>query len=262
MVLEVYMKRNIFCTLIVLLVGGILFAQNKGDMIYQISTLGALQEGVYDGVETIENLLKYGDTGIGTFDGLDGEMIVLNGTCYQVKADGKVYRVAKSVTTPFTAVSFFDTDQKLQINEPIPNLSSLYDKILAMLPTKNIPYLIKITGPVSYVKTRSVPKQQKPYPRLVEVTKNQPTFEANNIEGTLIGVWLPEYMAGVNMAGFHMHFLSKDLSFGGHLLEINMPKATIEIDYTYGFQLTLPSKSDFFTTVLKQDKEELKKIEQ
>ncbi|MEJ5190114.1 MAG: acetolactate decarboxylase, partial [Breznakiellaceae bacterium] len=110
--------------------------------------------------------------------------------------------------------------------------------------------------------TRSVPKQQKPYPRLVEVTKNQPTFEAKDIEGTLIGVWLPEYMAGVNMAGFHLHFISKDLSFGGHLLEIDMPKATVEIDYTYGLQLTLPSQSDFFTTTLKQDKEELKKIEQ
>ncbi|HOJ98514.1 MAG TPA: acetolactate decarboxylase [Termitinemataceae bacterium] len=257
------MKRNIFWTAVLFVVFGFsLFAQSKGDVIYQVSTLGALQEGVYDGVEPIETLLKYGDTGIGTFDGLDGEMIILNGTCYQVKADGKVYKVAKTVKTPFAAVSFFDTDQKIQITERAPSLAALYDTILKALPTKNIPYLIKITGTAAYVKTRSVPKQQKPYPRLVEVTKNQPTFEAKDIEGTLIGVWLPEYMAGVNMAGFHLHFISKDLSFGGHLLEIDMPKATVEIDYTYGLQLTLPSQSDFFTTTLKQDKEELKKIEQ
>lgn len=86
----------------------------------------------------------------------------------------------------------------------------LQELILSELPTPNIIYAVKITGDFLYVKTRSVPKQLKPYPRLIEVTKNQPTFEMKNVKGIIMGYWLPEYLGGVNMAGFHFHFLTND----------------------------------------------------
>jgi acetolactate decarboxylase len=123
-------------------------------------------------------------------------------------------------------------------------------------------YAVKITGTFSYVKTRSVPKQSKPYPRLVEVTKTQPTFEMKNVKGTILGYWLPDYLSGVNMPGYHFHFLTYDRTGGGHLLEIKMIEGTMEIDNSYGVKLILPTQSDFFkTTFSKDNQKELEKIE-
>jgi len=60
----------------------------KSNTLFQTSTISALLEGVYDGETTYKALKQYGDFGLGTFDGLDGEMIGLEGKFYQVKADG------------------------------------------------------------------------------------------------------------------------------------------------------------------------------
>ena len=48
----------------------------------------ALLDGIYDGEMTIGELLGKGNFGIGTFDALDGEMIILDGVCYQLRGDG------------------------------------------------------------------------------------------------------------------------------------------------------------------------------
>jgi acetolactate decarboxylase len=234
---------------------------NDNDILFQVSTLGALQEGVYDGVVALKELKSHGDFGIGTFDGLDGEMTELNGKFYRIRADGKVYQADDAEKTPYAVVTNFETDKKLNIDKPV-DYRQLQELILARLPSQNILYALKIIGNFQYVKTRSVPKQSKPYPRLVEVTKNQPTFEMKNVKGTVMGYWLPEYLNGVNMAGFHFHFLTDDRQGGGHLLEILMTDGTVEIDYSYGIKLILPVQSDFFKTVFsKENKSELEKIE-
>jgi acetolactate decarboxylase len=251
----------IFCCMVLIPLTTLDLPENDDDILFQVSTLGALQEGVYDGVAALKEMKLHGDFGIGTFDGLDGEMTYLDGIFYQIKADGKVYVVDDTVKTPFTVITKFNADKKLNITEPL-DYKQLQDLILSELPSKNIIYAVKITGDFQYVKTRSVPKQSKPYPRLVEVTKNQPTFEMKNVKGTIMGYWLPEYLSGVNMAGFHFHFLTDDKKGGGHLLEIQMTKGVLEIDYSYGIKLILPTQSDFFkTTFSKDNKEELEKIE-
>jgi acetolactate decarboxylase len=232
------------------------------DLIFQVSTLSALQEGVYDGVASLRELGKHGDFGIGTFAGLDGEMAELDGKFYQIRADGQVYPVADSVKSPFAVITYFEVDQKVALEAPL-NYQQLQTYIRTLLPTQNISYAIKISGQFEYVKTRSVPRQNKPYPRLAEVTKNQPTFEFGKVKGTILGYWLPQYLAGVNLAGYHFHFLTDDRLAGGHLLECRLVAGTLEVDYTYGLHLVLPEQSDFFTTDLTKDnREELKKIEQ
>lgn len=45
--------------------------------LFQYSTLEALLGGVYDGEVTVGELLTHGDFGLGTFNSLDGEMIIL-----------------------------------------------------------------------------------------------------------------------------------------------------------------------------------------
>jgi len=251
----------IICCMVTIPLTTLDLPQNDDDILFQVSTLGALQEGVYDGVASLKEMKLHGDFGIGTFDGLDGEMTYINGIFYQIKADGKVYMVGDAVKTPYAVVTKFTADKKLNIGEPV-DYKQLQDLILSQLPTKNIIYAVKVTGEFQYVKTRSVPKQSKPYPRLVEVTKNQPTFEMKNVKGTIMGFWLPDYLNGVNMPGYHFHFLTDDKNGGGHLLEIQMTKGTLEIDYSYGIKLILPSQSDFFKTTFSKDNlKELEKIE-
>ncbi len=199
----------ILCCMILIPIYTLDLPVNDDDILFQVSTLGALQEGVYDGVAAVREMKKHGNFGIGTFDGLDGEMVVLDGIFYQIKADGKVYKVDGAVKTPYAVVTKFKADKKLDINDPL-DYKQLQELILIQLPTPNIIYAVKITGDFLYVKTRSVPKQSKPYPRLVEVTKNQPTFEMKDVKGIIMGYWLPEYLSGVNMAGFHFHFLTND----------------------------------------------------
>ena len=232
------------------------------ETLVQISTIDAILSGVYDGVVDFGTLKKYGDFGIGTFEGLDGEMLGFDGNFYQVKADGIVYTVPDSLATPFACVTFFDTDREEKLPEGT-NYEQLQDFLDEALPTGNIFHAIKIERTFSYMKTRSVPVQEKPYPPLVEVTQNQPIFEFNDVEGTIVGFRSPAYVAGVNVPGYHLHFLTKSMDSGGHVLEFEIVEAVASIDYTSEFLMILPGDdSDFYEVDLTQDKQkELEKVE-
>lgn len=164
--------------------------------------------------------------------------------------------------TPFAVVTFFEPDKSVWLDEAINNYEQLRGYLDNLLPTKNIFYAIKIEGVFEYIKTRSVPKQNKPYPPLVEVVKNQPTFEFHNTEGTMVGFWCPAYVEGVNVPGYHLHFISKDRKTGGHLLECRMQNVTIEIDYTSDFYMVLSQSGGFYKVDLTKGKQkELEKVE-
>lgn len=229
----------------------------------QVSTIDAILEGIYDGVISYGQLAEYGDFGIGTFEGLDGEMVAVDGDFYQIKADGVAYKVSNSMTTPFAQMVFFDTDKTLTLDDDV-TFENLSDYIDDELPTENIFYAIKIDGTFDYIKTRSVPGQTKPYPPLVEVTANQPTFEFNNVKGTIIGFRCPPYMDGVGVPGYHLHFLTDDHKAGGHVLEIDVAQATATFDFTSEYFMILPDdRSNFYNIDLSEDKtEELEEAEQ
>ncbi len=106
-------------------------------------------------------------------------------------------------------------------------------------------YVLEAHGRFSHVKTRSVPAQQKPYPVLTEAVKNQTVFDFDDIDGTIVGVWFPDYMAGVNVAGFHLHFIADDRRRGGHLLDFSATDLVTAIDETDNFYMALPGGSDF-----------------
>ena len=232
------------------------------ETLVQISTIDALLNGVYDGVMSFETLKEYGDFGIGTFEGFDGEMVEFDGDFYQVKADGKAYPVKDTMETPFAAVTFFDADLKQSIPEGM-NYAQLGEFLDGILPTSNIFYAIRMEGTFSYMKTRSVPGQEKPYPPLAEVTKNQPTFEFNNIGGTIVGFRCPAYVSGVNVPGYHLHFLTKNRDAGGHVLEFEVEEAEASVDYTSEFLMILPGEeSDFYKLDLTADRQgELEEVE-
>ena len=236
-------------------------SKDDRDVLFQVSTLNALLDGVYDGEITYGDLKQKGDFGIGTFNALDGEMIGIDGKFYKVRADGIAYPVASSAQTPFAAVTFFEVDEKSHL-ESISDYDMLKQCLDNMLPTENIFYAIRIDGKFGYIQTRSVPKQSKPYPKLTEVTKNQPIFDFHNIEGTLVGFRCPDYVKGVNVPGYHFHFISKDKKRGGHLLQCQIKSALAKVDYTTDFFITLPKDEAFYKVDLTGDtQKEIKAVE-
>jgi acetolactate decarboxylase len=214
------------------------------ETMYQVSTFNALSQGVYDGSQTFGTLKAHGDTGLGTLNALDGELIVIDGKPYQVRSDGSVVAVSDSATTPFAVVTYFDPDLACRTT----NLSSLSQYMASLndsMINKNAMYVIEAQGHFNHIKVRSVPAQLKPYPVLTEAVKNQTVFDLDNINGTIVGVWFPDYMAGVNVAGYHFHFISDDRSKGGHLLDCSAEDLTSRIDLTGNFTMVLPQSGEF-----------------
>ncbi|MFC1668155.1 acetolactate decarboxylase [Chlamydiota bacterium] len=233
----------------------------RHDTIFQVSTINALLEGDYDGSLTFHELKKQGNFGLGTFNSLDGEMIALDGTFYQITYDGTVHIVQNTKKTPFSVITSFEPDKKIDISQ-IQSLEALKNRIDKNLPTKNIFFAIKIEGLFSYIKTRSVPKQQKPYPKLLDVIKKQSYFEFANIEGTIVGFFCPSYVKNINVPGYHFHFIDKDHKKGGHVLDCKIQSATIYLDYSSSFFMQLPNSETFYSCNLDpQKKGTLEKVE-
>jgi acetolactate decarboxylase len=232
------------------------------ETVAQVSTIDAILGGVYDGVMDYETLQGYGDFGIGTFTGLDGEMVAFDGDYYQVKADGIAYPVSGTQQTPFAAVTWFDADSEWDVPAGV-DYAGFQEFLDGVLPTENAFYAVRVDGVFSYMKTRSVPAQTKPYPPLVEVTAHQPEFEFRNVAGTLAGFRCPPYAAGVNVVGYHMHFLTESRDAGGHVLDFTIENATVKVDRTGDFLMILPDGgSDFYKIDLTPDnQEELEKAE-
>ena len=235
------------------------------DTLYQVSTLNALMLGQYDGVIASEEFLKYGDTGLGTVDSLDGEMIILDGEAYQIKGDGTVHPVPGEETIPFGVVGKLDAATEVKIENPIDaigDLELLLNEKSGMKENPNRIYMIRLDGEFSYVKTRSVPAQEKPYPVLSEVTANQNEFEFDDVTGTIIGVYFPDFLSDLNMHGWHMHFVSDDRSKGGHLLDAAVTSGTLYVDPVGYFNLLMPDTPEFAGSLLGTDlTEEIKSVE-
>ena len=223
--------------LVVFLLVGTVHAQDR-DVLYQLSSMAALKAGAYDGFKTYADVTRHGDFGIGTFQGIDGEMIELDGTVYQVKTDGHVYTPADSTPSCYATVTFFDNDKTIELEEPM-SYGELKAWLDGQMPT-NIPCAIRIDGTFETVKTRSVPSQQKPYPPLDDVVKQQAVFEFTNVTGTAVGFRFPSFMDGVQAPGYHLHFLTQDRGAGGHLLDFRIWHGTVKIDYTREFLMELP----------------------
>ena len=244
--------------LIIIVLSTFSFAQHN--RLTQISTINALMTGVYDGNCTLHELKGYGDFGIGTFNTLDGEMALLDGICYKMQSDGNIIKPPDNEMVPFASVTTFRTDDSVNFDKITQKV--LTSQLDTRIPTLNIFYAIRIDGIFSNVKVRSVPKQSPPYVPLVQVVQKQSVFEFAKIEGTLIAFRCPDYTKGVNVPGYHFHFISKDKQKGGHVLDFTLEHGTAKIEKLQDFLMLLPSDKEFYNASLSADKEkELNKIE-
>lgn len=249
---------------ILLLTGSLLLSScgPQGDTIVQYSTIDALLAGSYDGFARLDSLDKSGNLGIGTFDALDGEMILVDDQFWQARADGTLVRMGLSATTPFASICEFNPDIS-RILEPAASLQSLTAALDAICKNPNGLYAVRIDGEFKTVKTRSVPAQHKPYPPLAEVTRDQPEFTRSGISGTIVGFRLPPYLRGLNVPGWHLHFISKDRAFGGHLLELEMKKGSCGVDMMHRLTIQLEESGEALSGIdlTKDRSRDLKQVE-
>jgi len=208
------------------------------ETIYQGATMEALLAGNYGGVADVEKIKSQGDVGLGTFEGLDGEMIILDGKVYKAAKTGKVTEEGDKAQSPFYAVTVFDADitKKIRNNGGM-GLDQLKAELDKLRPRNDLPYAVVIKGKFKSIKVRSVGPYQPPFPLLSDALKEQQVFDYKNISGRLVGFWMPAYIGNTNAAGYHLHFLSDDCKKGGHVLGLIINEAEISLDETPDLQI-------------------------
>jgi len=231
------------------------------DTLYQTAPIDALLAGVYDGDCALGELKPHGDIGIGTLNALDGELVYLDGRMFQVRVDGQVRAVPDTALTPFTIVTWLDRD--IVVPAVAATNFDAFCRILdRSLPSVNLFCAIRADGEFDYVKTRSVPKQQKPYRPLIEAAKDQAVFEFQRVKGTLVGFRCPAFVKGINVPGYHLHFLTDDRKGGGHVLDMRVTGMGVVLDPSDAIQLVLPRHADFTGADLSGDRQqELHRVE-
>jgi|APTNR8051073442_1049403.scaffolds.fasta_scaffold00178_15 acetolactate decarboxylase len=209
------------------------------ETVTQVSTYEALQAGRYEGQLAISNLLTYGDTGLGTFEGLDGEMVVVSGTVYQVAHTGTVAPVPLDARTPFACVTWFEPDVRYDVG-PMPR--ALFERTLQWKnPAPPQVLALRVQGVFKSISLRSVPRQSPPYAPLAGVVADQQqVWDRDEISGTMVGFYTPHALAGVAPEGFHLHFISTDATVGGHVLDFELQVGRIEVDVTPVAHYLLP----------------------
>jgi acetolactate decarboxylase len=220
-----------------------------GREVYQTSTMGALLEGVYDGEVTIRELLHHGDFGVGTFNRLDGEMVVLDGVCYQLRSDGSATIADPEQKTPFAVVTRFHADHTLEVSEPC-DRAAVKELIDSALESTNLVVAVRVVGEFSMIRSRTVTEQHQPYRRFTEATQDQQEVTFTDVAGTLAGFRMPEFEQGISVAGYHSHFIDEDHHHGGHALDYRLVRGTVEISVRSELHLSLQRTPEFLSADL------------
>ncbi len=215
----------------------------KNNQLVQIGNLNSLMMGDYYGSCKVKDLLRFGDTGIGTYAGLDGEAIIINGKAYNGRATGVVSEMQADDYLPFSTVAKFNNE----VNENHLEFTSIEDfktKMEQYLQSHNFFYMIKMAGNFN-VRVRSCFVQNEPYEPLYKVACDQREFEYHDEEGFVVGLYCPNYVNGMNLPGWHIHFISKDLTKGGHILKLSSKSCVMKINCLDEWDVLLPHTSGF-----------------
>jgi acetolactate decarboxylase len=219
--------------------------------LFQVSTSRALVRGVYGEAVSNSRLLHHGDFGLGTFDGLDGEMAVLDGVIYQVRSDGSVRQVDEHVGTPFATVLTFSADEDVSVSgvRSFAELTRICD---THRHSENIFYAFRVDGAFSQVHTRAMRSTQSGV-SLGTAAATQPEFHFKDVSGTLVGFWSPGFAGAIDIPGYHFHFLSDDRTKGGHLLDCTADTLRLRVQRVEEFHLSLPDTEEFLQADLAVD---------
>ena len=226
--------------------------------IFQVSTSGAIVQGLYQGCVTVADLRRHGDLGLGTFEDLDGEMILIDGHCFQARSDGTVVEAPDDALTPFASVVNFAPDRTAEL-EGIGSYGTLTQALDALRSSKNGMVSLKATGRFDTMRVRAACRTASGVD-LVEATSHQQVFDYSDVPGTLVGFWSPEYAKSIAISGWHLHFISDDRKKGGHVLDLGAETLHVELNDVSDVHLAIPETSAFLEADLREDNEEALRI--
>jgi acetolactate decarboxylase len=220
-----------------------LHAEREHHVLFQASTIGALLDGAYEGDLSFAELAERGNLGLGTLNGLDGEMIAIDGSFYRADVDGAVGEVEATARTPFAVVTRFEPVVDIQLDGSLDHLK-LLAHLDQLIPAGAASCAIRLDGRFELIRARSVPRQTPPYRPLTEVVLEQHVFELSDVEGTMLGFRFPDYVEGIEVSGYHLHFISADRTRGGHVLASRSNGLRVRLDPSSELHIELPPEVD------------------
>ena len=221
--------------------------------LYQVSTSTALVEGIYRGAVTVGQLLEHGDFGLGTFEGLDGEMIILDGEVFQVRADGGARHAALGDATPFALITRFAPTHAITVAD-CGALSELLAAVDPLRGSENVFYALRVDATFASVHTRAMCRTEEGVP-LVEAAAHQPEFHLDDVAGTMVGFWSPPYTRALEVPGYHLHFLTAGRDSGGHVLDCAGRDLRVQVQEVRDLRVALPANEEFLRADLTGDPE-------
>jgi acetolactate decarboxylase len=212
--------------------------------LYQTSLMSALIDGVYDGDKTIAQLLQHGDFGLGTFNELDGELVAFDSEVHQLREDGSARLARPDQKTPFAVMTDFRPTMFGSFGTPLDktDVQAIIDELIG---SPNLFCAFRIDGKFERVDTRTVPRQTAPYRPMLQAIEHQPVFTFKESSGTLIGFRCPAYVQGINVAGFHVHYITDDRQGGGHVLDYRLLEGRVEVARISRLRIDLPRTDHF-----------------
>lgn len=220
-----------------------LHAEHESHVLFQASTIGALLEGAFDGDLSFAELAAHGDLGLGTLNRLDGEMIAIDGEFFRADVDGAIHPVAPGAKTPFAVVTNFEPTIDERLGGPLSH-EQLLARLDELTPAGASSCAIRLDGCFESVRARSVPAQSPPYRPLTEVVADQHVFELGDVEGTMVGFRFPAYAEGIEVAGYHLHFIDSERARGGHVLDSRSEGLRARLDPSDNLHVELPPAID------------------
>lgn len=217
---------------------------NSRHSLFQTSLMSALLDGVYEDEMTVDELLEHGSFGIGTFNALDGEMVVVDGTAYQLRGDGTVVVADGKAESPYAVVTDFDSTVT-RVAPPNSTRAQMGTFIDELTDSPNYMYALRITGRFSWLTARTVTRQEKPYRPMTRATDDDAVLRFEDTVGTVIGFRTPLYEQGIGVPGCHAHFIGEDRTHGGHVLDFTLAEGTVELCLCTDLHLRLPLNHEF-----------------
>lgn len=230
-------------------------SQKNTDTLFQVSTLQALMQGYYYPVSTVKELKANGDFGIGCFERVNGELIMLDGVVYQAIYNSSILTPQDDYTVPYATVAFFHNDINVTFNKikSIDTLKKQLDKIVNKT-GKNMFYLVRIDGVFEDVTYRSEYAQKEPYKPLAKAMEtDQKVFNKKNELGIIVGLFCPSFMDKLNTPGWHFHYITSDRKTGGHLIYLSSKKLAVQLSKKSNFKMILPEETKFQNLPLSKD---------
>lgn len=233
--------------------------------LYQYSVVSALMDGVASNGLPMSTLLSHGDHGLGTFRGMQGELIVLDGHAFQMKHDGTTRPAdlgPEGDVSPFAMVTRFAPTSRSSTS--VGEKEGIEPVLAALCPdARNTHIAFRLDGAFKSVTCRTAEGQCYPGEGLKGVASRQVSITLGPARGTVVGFRSPQFLQGVAVAGVHMHFIDEERKAGGHVLALQTEgEVTVQVAELWRTIMDLPrGDRQFNEATMSLDSDGIKSVE-